>query len=193
MFRRWTIDRARQSRASVLLRPIAVIGSALLFSIAAHADAPADPTRMERLRAAYLFSFTKLVKWPSSTETKPFTFCFVGARGVRDALVSGTAGRTLGIRPIATRTISATASQDGCQVLYVESSALDRVLAPNPGASVLTVGDAERFTQQGGILALFEDHSDLRFDVNLSNARLAGISIGPELIAAAAHVDGAGK
>jgi hypothetical protein len=166
------------------------LGFSLFFPIAAQADVPPDPTNMDRLRAAYLFSFAKLIDWPSTVETGRFTFCFIGARGVRDALVSGTAGRTLGTRAIATRNVSAAASPVGCQVLYIQSSDAEKVLTGDAVTSVLTVGDGKPFTQKGGILALFEDHNHLRFDLNLDNARRAGVVIQPELIKAAANVAG---
>jgi hypothetical protein len=57
--------------------------------------------------------------------------------------------------------------------------------------SVLTVGDARQFTEEGGIVALFEDHHEFRFDLNLGNARRAGVSIRPELVKAAADIVGA--
>jgi hypothetical protein len=145
---------------------------------------------MDRLRAAYLFSFAKLVDWPPAAEAGRFTFCFIGGRGVRDALVSGTAGRTLGTRAIATRNVGPAASPIGCQVLYIESSSAEKVLTGDAITSVLTVGDTKPFTQKGGVLALFEDHNHLRFDVNLNNARRAGVTIQPELLKAAANVEG---
>jgi hypothetical protein len=160
------------------------------FPMAAQADVPPDPTHMDRLRAAYIFSFAKLVDWPSAVDTGRFTFCFIGGRGVRDALVTGTAGRTLGSRPIATRNISAAASTVGCQVLYIESSSVARSAISDAATSVLTVGDTKPFTHEGGILALFEDHNQLRFAINLGNARRAGVSIQPELLKAAANVEG---
>jgi hypothetical protein len=75
--------------------------------------------------------------------------------------------------------------------LYVESPSDERVLTGDAVTSVLTVGDSKPFTQNGGILALFEDHNHLRFDVNLDNARRAGVTIQPELLKAAASVEGA--
>jgi len=153
------------------------------FALRTRADAPPEPTRMDRLRAAYLFSFAKLVEWPS-TQTGAFTFCFIGARGVRGALVSGTAGRTLNDRPIATRAIGPLAAASGCQVLYVESSR-GGAWANAAVVRALTVGDSKPFTHEGGILSLFEEHNRLRFEVNLDNAQRAGVRLSPELVKAA--------
>jgi hypothetical protein len=191
MLRAIPLERDLRARSPFVVLALVGLGFSFLCSIRAQADVPPEPTHMDRLRAAYLYSFAKLVDWPSAVETGRFTFCFIGGRGVRDALVSATAGRTLGTRAIATRNVGASASPVGCQMLYVESPSNEKVLTGDAVTSVLTVGDTKPFTQKGGILALFEDHNHLRFDVNLNNARRAGVTIQPELLKAAASVEGA--
>jgi len=185
------LERDLRARSPFVVLALAGLGFSLFCSIGAQADVPPEPTHMDRLRAAYLYSFAKLVDWPSAVEPGRFTFCFIGGRGVRDALVSGTAGRTLGTRAIATRNLGVAASPVGCQVLYVESPSDGKVLTGDAPTSVLTVGDTKPFIHNGGILALLEDHNHLRFDVNLDNARRAGVRIQPELLKAAASMDGA--
>jgi hypothetical protein len=171
---------------------LSCIEFSLLSSTPARAAEPADPTPMEQLRAAYLFTFAKLVAWPSSVDASasPFTFCFSGGRGVREALVSGTAGRRIGTHPILTRNIGVLASKAGCRVWYVDqfSSAGDRSSSRPDTAGVLTVGDTPLFTRDGGMIALFEDHHNLRFTVNLDNARSAGLTVSAELSSVASNL-----
>src|ERR1700733_2818380 len=143
-----------------------------------HAEV-SDSIRENRLRAGYLLNFSKFVEWPSVGATDALTICFVGGSGIRDAFTAGAGGQQVGARPVVTRSLSARASPEGCQVLYIEAAApfsRDYMSAAvNP--ALLTVGDAQDFIHKGGIVELFADSNRLRFNVNLDNARRAGLRI----------------
>jgi len=159
-----------------------------------HAEVP-DTIREDHLRAGYLLNFSKFVEWPTFGATDVLTICFVGGTGIRDAFTAGAGSQQVGARPIVTRSLSARASPEGCQVLYVEAAApfsQDYMnAAVNP--ALLTVGDAHDFIHKGGIVELFADSNRLRFNVNLDNARKAGLRISSSLLQLASRVEGTGQ
>jgi len=160
---------------------------ATLFASLAHAqDRPLD--RTEALKAAYLFNFLKFVELPSASTT--IGVCFVGARDVYDALTHSTENKKLGSRAIVTMELTADASWSGCDVVYLDATADVRTLLANAaGTSALTVGEADDFTAGGGIIRLFTQDNRLRFDINVVNARRAGVKISVSLLRLASHVE----
>jgi len=183
-----------RSRATVAL--VIACGFWMLQPLApCRAAQSPDTLRENQLRAGYLLNFAKFVEWPALGATELLTVCFVGGTGIRDSFTTG-AGKQIGTHSFVTRTLSARASPQGCQVLYVEAAApfsreYTSVAAVNP--ALLTVGDGEDFLHAGGIVELFADSNRLRFNVNLDNARRAGLRISSSLLQLASHVEGAGQ
>jgi len=53
---------------------------------------------------------------------------------------------------------------------------------------VLTVGEEEKFIEQGGLIRFLLDDNRVRFDINDLSARKAGLKISSRLLALASHV-----
>jgi hypothetical protein len=58
---------------------------------------------------------------------------------------------------------------------------------------VLTVGEHERFLDQGGVMRLFLEDNRVRFSVNQQSADRAGLQISSRLLRLARTVIGAGR
>lgn len=72
-----------------------------------------------------------------------------------------------------------------CNVLFISSSEQEHLVPilnsiKRPG--VLTVGDMERFVQQGGIINLVVDRNKVRFEINMDAAERAGLKISSKLL-----------
>jgi hypothetical protein len=150
-----------------------------------------DTGREDHLRAGYLLNFAKFVEWPRLGATDVLTICFVGAAGIRDSFTAGSAGKQVGTHSFVTRALSARASPEGCQLLYVEAAApfAREYIGALANPALLTVGDAQDFMKDGGIVELFSDSNRLRFNVNLDNARRAGLRISSSLLQLASRVE----
>jgi YfiR/HmsC-like len=159
------------------------------------ATEPPDTDREDHLRAGYLLNFAKFVEWPALGATDVLTVCFVGGTGIRESFAIGAGGKLAGNHPFATRALTGRESTEGCQVLYVEAAApFSREytgVAVSP--ALLTVGDAHDFIHKGGIVELFADSNRLRFNINLDNARRAGLRISSSLLQLASRVEGTGQ
>ena len=100
------------------------------------------------------------------------------------------AARQPGTSGITVRVLAKGDGLYGCQLLYVGSDDFSADMAFNAaGQSLLTVSDARNFTRRGGVIELFSEGNRLRFNINLDNARRAGLRISSSLLQLASHVE----
>lgn len=169
-----------------LLRFVAVV-TLLLVGTTHAADIPLE--RADQLRAAYLFNFLKFVELPQ-VGGATIRVCFIGARGVQDALATSTVDKRIGTRSIDTAELAADGNWSGCDVVYLDAAEDVRTaLAHAAGNDALTISEAGDFTQYGGIIRLFTEDNRLRFDINVGNARRAGLKISSDLLRLASRVE----
>lgn len=151
--------------------------------------------RENELKAAYLFNFVKFVDWPASAADEALTVCFIGGKGVYDALADGIEAKRVGTRHLAMRVLEKTTSVQGCNVLYVEAA-----VEPDPSRvanvaelPILTISDTKDFALNGGMIAMFTESNRLRFSINVGNAQKAGLRISSSLLQLAASVERGGR
>lgn len=81
----------------------------------------------------------------------------------------------------------------GCHVLFIgedEKGQLASLLANMKGSPILTVGESERFVNQGGIIGFCLEENKIRFEINLDSAEKAQLRISARLLALAKIVIG---
>ena len=158
---------------------------ALSHNAAARADTDGG-RREDQFKAAYLYNFMKFVEWPVSTASSTLTVCFRGADGVLDALNAGIESKRIGTHGVVARRLGSDASLEGCNVLYIDSTAAAE--HPPEMPALLTVSDAASFADAGGMIELFTQEQRLRFLINVQSAQHAGLRISSDLLKLAAGV-----
>jgi hypothetical protein len=153
----------------------------------------AKPTEYQ-LKATYLYNFTQFVLWPRQAPpdpNRPFSICILGRdpfRSALDAVLSG--ARVYGRSVVAVR-IAAPREAAACRILFISASEQERlgqILEAIGKFEVLTVSDMPYFTQRGGMIEFTSDGNRIRFAVNLSRAREAGLILSSELLKLALSV-----
>jgi hypothetical protein len=158
--------------------------------LAAGASVAGDTSRADQLRAGYLLNFVKFVEWPGALPADGRTLCFFGGDGVRYAIAAAQSDKPSGMHAVALRVLTKGDSVAGCHLLYVEATSFSGDRALNvTGLPVLTVSDAPDFIHHGGVVELFAEGNRLRFNINLDNARRAGLRISSSLLQLASHVE----
>jgi hypothetical protein len=143
------------------------------------------------LKAAFIYNFAKFTEWPADVMStgEPFVLCVLGNAAIGQALERAVKGRTL-----AGHSMSVLQSQSdrpprgACHILYVSGVTANqaaKLIAGLRDTAVLTISDAEGFTQQGGIAQFFFEHGQLRFNVRVEAARRARLQISSRLLALA--------
>lgn len=149
------------------------------------------PTEYQ-VKAAYLYNFGLFVSWPRAEKsgTEPFDVCILGKDPFGPALDSIFAGEVLHGQKVSVRRIADSQGAPGCRILFVSRSEAKQLktilLALNAG--VLTVSDMPDFVNRGGIIQFVREGEKIRFEVNLTAAKSAGLSLSSDLLKVAAAV-----
>lgn len=166
----------------------------LLVLLGGQASVP-EPTRAQppleyreyQVRAAFLYQFARYVQWPDRGGGGPLRFCVAGGDVFEGALEETLAGETIDGRPLEVHIILG--PESGCHVLYIPDRTTWpvylRAVTQDP---VLTVGEPAGFFDQGGIIRLFLDGRNIRFELNLDAAQRAGVRLSARLVPLARHV-----
>ena len=153
-------------------------------------DLPAQPTSAGeyQLKAVFLFNFAQFVEWPPQAFPDRQAPLVIGVLGedpfgayldetVRDEKVNN--------RPLAVQRYRRVEEIKSCHVLFISRSETDRleqILAGLKGRSILTVGDAEGFAQQGGMIRFVNEKNKIRLRINLDAAKAAKLTISSKLL-----------
>lgn len=124
------------------------------------------------LKAGYIAKFPDFVKWPAPGAVT------VGVLG-DDPFGAALAGLTKVKRSKNVEDLK------GCQIVFISKSErgnLAGIFAALAEANVMTVGDADGFAKQGGILGFVMVGGKVRFEINTGAAKRAGIKIDAGLL-----------
>lgn len=170
-----------------------VAAALLLFAQSALAETGGLESRV---KAAFLYNFTKFVDWPAgtfATADSPITVCILGADPFGEILDSTISGKVVNNRQLQPRRIGQLEDIRGCRILYVSSSERSRlreVLASAKSLSILTVGEAPEFIDTGGMIRFLIVDDKVRFDINATAAEQARLNLSSKLLGVAHTVVG---
>ena len=150
------------------------------------------------LKAAFLFNFLQFAEWPADAFATAESPIVLGVFGedpfgrsldqlVQDAAVNG--------RRIEVRRYQRAEEIEVCHLLFVNLRNMTRlkaVLAALQGRSILTVGDADGFLEQGGIIQFVMQDERIRLRINLDAATSAHVTLSSKLLRPAQIVTTAG-
>ena len=177
------------------LRRIIVVMLVSMFAIRAFpvARAQTHPPGEDRLKAAALFDFAKLIDWPPSSflsREAPFTICILGQESghVLDEQLSG---KMIGDRPLSVQRLKDKREARRCQMLFVrfsESPHLTEILDSLRGTNVLLAGETSGFAAAGGTIELTVEDNRVRVTINTDAADRAGLKLSSKLLALAVGI-----
>ena len=153
------------------------------------------PTEYQ-VKTVYLYNFARFVEWPRNPDTKNDTFaiCVLGQDPFGPSLDTTLAGEIIDRKRVAARRISDAKDAASCNVLFISSSEEPRLkttLSTLDRTPVLTVSDIPQFSQRGGMIQFVLEGNRVRFEVNLTAAQNAGLTLSSELLKVATAVRGA--
>lgn len=140
-----------------------------------------------KVKAAFLYNFTKLVEWPTNTfatDRSPLIIGVLGRDPFGKELDTITAGRAVNGHALQPIRFSAVEQITNCQVLFIAESErrkLDSILDALQGKPVLTVGDLKGFESRG-MISLVKSNDNINLRINLEAAEAAGLRLSSRLI-----------
>ena len=160
--------------------------------------AEADPALLEnKVKAAFVFNFTKFIEWPSNAFEKvdtPFVVAVLGADGIASAMEEAVRDKKAHNRPLIVRRltrIEELGDGSACHLLFVgrsEQARLAEIFSRLEKAGVVTVADSEGFLDQGGMINFVMESKKVRFEINAVAAERVGLKISSQLLKLAIRV-----
>jgi len=147
-----------------------------------------------QVKATYLYNFGRFVQWPPTSvaaQGDSFPICVIGQDPFGPALDAILAGEAIDGRSVVARRVTKSQEAAYCRVLYISSSEegrLKELLVGLDKAGVLTVSDIPQFSQRGGMIQFVLTGNKIRFEVNLTNAQTAGLTLSSDLLKVAVAV-----
>ena len=179
----------RGSRASPLLLVAMGLVAGLYSTVRAQTIA-----NEYRLKAAFVYQFPQFVEWPAAAwQSAPdVQICILQPNPFGRELDALVRGESLNGRPFSVREVTGPDGLGSCHVLFIGGNAPagGDVLKAARGSSVLTIGEGERFLDQGGIIALHIVERRVRFEVSAAAAQKVGLRISSQLLRLALNVRG---
>jgi len=157
-------------------------------SLWTRAAVAAEAVEEYRLKAAFVSKFAGFVEWPAETwkgASAPILICVLGENPFGSALDQAISGKTIQDRKLAVRYVTSARQTGGCQIVFVSASERKRfrsILKDLPATGVLTVSDADSFTEEGGIIDLPLEDDKIGIVINLDAAERARLHISSKLL-----------
>ena len=166
-------------------------GLATLLAWAHVAQGQASVPLEYRVKASYLYNFSKLTEWRGETHLEndaQLVIAIVGEDPFGVAIDKLAEDETRQGRKLVIKRLNCDKNLKLCHELIVRRSQARRVkaiLSMVDGAGVLTVSEIEGFATQGGMIEFVFDESRVRFDINRAAAERSNLKISSRLLALA--------
>lgn len=164
----------------------------LLLPTPCQAAEPARETTIaiRRIQAGFLYNFIRFTSWPTNAlfEDEPFVVGVLSDSQSFEIIRRELAAKASGKHPIVVRLVTPADPLENLHLLFVPKKAQADIsdlvprLASRP---ILTIGEAEDFLRQGGMIRLFIKDDTIHFTLNLRASREAGITLSSQLAAMA--------
>jgi hypothetical protein len=185
---------AEATQPFMRLRAKPILGLSLVWLLAVGGGrAQESPPTEYQLKAAFLLNFAKFVEWPSAAfadSTSPIVLGILGENPFGDVLERTIRDKTINNRPLVVKGFRSSAEATNCHILFIstsEKARLPEILAGLRGASMLTVGETDRFTESGGMINFVRQGNKIRFQINEVAAKGVGLKISSKLLSLAAR------
>ncbi len=164
-----------------------VLAGLLLLGVVA---LPAQTTvpKEYQVKAAFLFNFAQFVEWPPEVFPEKETALVIGVLGddpFKGFLAEMVRGEKAGNRPLRIEYYRRVEELKQCHILFIsnsESNRLEQILARLKNRSILTVGEADGFAANGGMIRFVAAGTKIRFRINNEAARAVRLTISSKLL-----------
>jgi hypothetical protein len=149
-----------------------------------------------RVKAAFLYNFTRFIDWPDSDQTNTSFIIGVVGKDPFGKELTSLAGKQIKGKNLIIRNFNKVEELDVCHILFISRSAkshIKKILQATAGRPTLTVGDTDGYAQKGVIINFYEEKNKIRFEINLAAANQTGLIVSSRLLKLARIVNNSGK
>lgn len=177
-------------RAAMRRLPAALAALLVLFPGGAFpaGDVEAAPSEEYQVKAVFLYNFVQFVQWPAETfpeKNSPLVVCILGDDPFKSYLDDVVKDEKVEEHPIQVVRYGRIEDAKVCHLLFVSASEtrkLPPILASLKSRKVLTVGESESFSRQGGMVSFITRDGKIRLKVNLGAVQAADLTVSAKLL-----------
>jgi YfiR/HmsC-like len=169
---------------SITCRVVVWFGAFLTLALATVSKADSTIAREYKVKAAFIYNFAKFVEWPPQKlggDSAPLVIGVLGPNPFGDELENALKGRQINGRGIVVRQFDDVEAAKAAHLLFVSVNDETKLRRALKEYGVLTIGQSESFTRNGGIITFTFEHDKLGFDINVGAAEQAGLKISAQL------------
>ena len=175
------------------------ITAAVLLVCAARLGAQAAQASEAQVKAVFLFNFAQFVDWPPEAvpdSQAPLVIGILGEDPFGDFLDATVRGERRGSRPFVVHRYQRVDDIARCDILFINRSAgevPEEILARLKNRPILTVSDADRFAERGGMIRFVTERGRIRLQINPVSAEAAHLTISSKLLRVAEVITPTGR
>jgi hypothetical protein len=165
-----------------------IAGFVAFCMLAAAPESRAAGYSVPQVQAVFLFNFAQFVKWPPKAYADAGTPLMIGVLGANPfggELDKVVRNESVGGRRLAVRYSRRVEDLKNCQIVFISKSEAGRIrsiLTTLQAVPALTVSDIPGFCEQGGMINFVLEAGRVKFSINTSPARSAGLQISSKLL-----------
>lgn len=144
------------------------------------------------VKAAYIYNFAKLIDWPSANKQGNFIIGVYGTTNVYKELINKYSTKRIGTQDIEIKKLSESPEVGSVHVLFVAQSNikdLKAILSNLQFEPVLVITESEGAINAGSIINFLVIDSNLKFELNVSEAKNRQLIVGSRLKDLAYKID----
>ncbi len=169
-------------------RLVAALYPLLILAILQTASVLAATFKPVQVKAAFIYNLTNFVHWPIKAAKKvdlPFVIAVLSDEEMARNLQIITKDDRVQGRKIVVHSYSTVDEIEYCRVLFIGAAAktpIRDILRRFHSKSILTIGDTDNFTRQGGMVGLVQRGRRIHIEINLEMAAGSGIRFDSKLL-----------
>ena len=175
---------------NINMKHLVMIAIAFVFLSALRID-PKEDTNA-KIKAVYLYNFSKYVEWPEDYKSGSFVVTVVGNNSAMLSELDKMSQKKVGNQSISIRSISSPSGLEKSNIVFVpfESSAfLSEVMNKVKGHSTLVVTEKPGLTKQGAAINFVIKDNKQLFELSKTNAERYKLKVSSNLSALAIQVE----
>lgn len=141
-----------------------------------------------QVKAVFLFNFAQFVEWPNQTfpaAKAPLIIGVLGKDPFESNLDATIRGESIKGHPLIIHRYNNLQDIKNCHILYInlyQPDQLENVLGALKGRRILTISDAPKFAQMGGIIQFVTENNKIRMRINQEAAQASELIISSKLL-----------
>lgn len=165
----------------------------LLASVCVSAGVVQRDDTNAKIKAVFLYNFTKYIEWPASYKSGNFIIGVYGNNPTLNAeLIKMSSTKSVGSQKFEIRSVSSMAEVSKCHILFVnpdQAASFNEILGKLKGKSTLLVTEKNGLAKQGAAINFVVQDNKQKFELNKSSAEKHNLKVSTNLLSLAIVID----